>query len=162
MHDAGRGLAAVRPRNPFRRGLATSLITLISLSVAAAVGCNGHSSAQDVHESNLRLVAVLYSQYSSAHGGKSPQDSNDFRSFVQSLGPGVLERAGISGIDQLFISHRDGRPFAIKYQSKNWNLENTIAYEQTGANGVRCVASELGAVSEVPEEQFAQRLNAVK
>ena len=130
---------------------------MITLFVAAAIGCGGSGSRREPHESNLRLVAVLYRQYSSAHGGEAPRDAKDFRTYVQSLGPGVLERAGLSGMDELFVSTRDGKPFAVKYQSGNWKLENAIAYEQEGTGGTRFVVTELGGVSEITKEQFENR-----
>jgi hypothetical protein len=130
----------------------------MSLFVAAEVGCNERGSGRELHESNLRLVAVLYNQYTAAHAGDAPQDADDFRTFVRSLGPGVLERAGLSGVDELLVSVRDGKAFAIKYQSEDWPLSNAIAYEQEGANGTRFVATELGGVSEISEEQFLSRL----
>jgi hypothetical protein len=139
-----------------------SLASLISLFVAAAGGCNERGSGQDMHESNLRLVAVLYSQFSSAHGGEAPRDPDDFRKFVQSLGPEVLARGGFAGLDELLMSRRDGMPFAIKYRSENWKLENAIAYEQLGVGGTRFVATELGGVSELTNDQFEQRLSKVK
>ena len=95
------------------------LMTLMSLFVAAAIGCNEHGGGRELHESNLRLIAVLYSQYSSAHEGEAPRDAEDFRAYVQSLGPGVLERAGLSEMDELFVSTRDGKLFAVKYKRRN-------------------------------------------
>ena len=128
------------------------------LLLVAAIGCGERNSSPDLHESNLRLVAVLYSQYASAHGGEAPRDADDFRVFVQSLGSGVLERAGLSGLDELLSSRRDGEPFAVKYQSGNWTLKNVIAYEQQGAGGTRYIATDLGGVSELTEQQFQSRL----
>ncbi len=133
------------------------VLTLLSILVVVAIGCGEDSSGQKQNESNLRMVAVLYSQYLSAHGGEAPHDENDFREFVQSLGPGVLQRAGLSGMDELFVSVRDGRQFAVKYQNGNWPLDGAIAYEQVGADGTRFVATELGSVSEITEEQFRGR-----
>jgi len=105
-------------------------------------------------------MAVLYSQYVAAHDGEAPRNEEDFKAYVESLGPGVLERAGLSGMDNLFISARDGKPFAIKCLDKEWPLEGVIAYEQTGADGTRFVAAELGRVSEVTEADFQGRLKS--
>ena len=135
-----------------------TLITLMSLFVAATVGCNEGGSGLELHESNLRLVAVLYSQYSSAHAGEAPRNADDFSTFVQSLGPDVLERAGLSGVDELLVSPRDGKQYAVKYKIGNWPLDGAIAYEQVGADGTRFVATELVGVSEITEEQFLSRL----
>lgn len=133
------------------------VLTLLSMLVVVAIGCGEPISGQKPYESNLRLVAVLYSQYLSAHGGEAPHNEDDFRTFVRSLGPGVLERAGLSGLDELLVSRRDGKQFAVRYKSGNWPLDGAIAYEQLGANGTRYVATDLGGVSELTDEQFLGR-----
>jgi hypothetical protein len=127
--------------------------------VVVAIGCGEGSNGQQQSESNLRMVAVMYSQYLSAHGGEAPHDESEFRAYVDSLGPGVLHRAGLSDLDELFVSIRDGKQFAVKYQNGRWPLEGAIAYEQVGVDGRRLVATELGGVSEMTEKQFATRLN---
>jgi hypothetical protein len=153
VHDWEFGIAiARRPRWHCRLFVVTLLLLL------AAIGCGERNSSPVLRESNLRLVAVLYSQYASAHGGEAPRDADDFRDFVQSLGPGVLDRAGLAGCDELLSSRRDGQPFAVKYRSGNWTLLNVIAYEQLGAGGTRYMATDLGAVSEITEQQFQSRL----
>jgi hypothetical protein len=133
------------------------VLTLLVLYVAVVIGCGERTSGQKPNETNLRLVAVLYSQYLSAHGGEVPSDEEEFRTFVSSLGPGVLDRAGLSGLDELFVSARDGQPLVVKYRDEIWPLDGAIAYEQVGANGTRYVASELGGVSEITDEQFLSR-----
>jgi hypothetical protein len=134
------------------------LANWLLLFAVVALGCGKHNSNPRSQESNLRTVAVLYSQFISAHNGERPQDENDFRDFVQSLGPGVLERAGFSGMQEVLLSRRDGQPFAVNYKSVVWKLNHVIAYEQLGMDGTRCIASDLGAVSEISEQQFQSRL----
>jgi len=155
VHDSARGITSVRDSSRFYR---TYVLTLLLLFVAAAFGCGERSSRPKLHESNLRMVAVLYSQFVSAHGGDIPRDADEFRTFVLSLGPGVLERAGLTGLNELLSSSRDGKPFSVHYKNVDWKLEHVIAYEQEGADGMRCIASDLGAVSEITDEQFQSRL----
>jgi hypothetical protein len=155
VHESAGSITSVRGPLRFYRPYA---VTLLLLFVAVTFGCGERNSTPMFHESNLRTVAVLYSQFVSAHGGEIPRDADNFRTYVQSLGPGVLERAGLSGLDELLLSCRDGKPFAIHYTSVDWKLDHVIAYEQEGAGGTRCIASDLGAVSEITEEQFQNRL----
>jgi hypothetical protein len=155
VHESAGGITSVRGPSRFYRPY---VATLLLLFVAVAFGCGDRNSTPKLHESNLRMVAVLYSQFVSGHGGEIPRDADDFRSFIQSLGPGVLERAGLAGLDELLLSHRDGKPFVIQYKDIDWKLRHVIAYEQEGAGGTRCVASDLGAVSEITDEQFQSRL----
>jgi hypothetical protein len=131
---------------------------LLLLFVAVAFGCGERNNPPKLRESNLRVVAVLYSQFVSAHSGDIPRDADDFGTFVQSLGPGVLERAGFSGLNELLLSRRDGKPFVVHYKNVDWKIDNVIAYEQVGADGTRCIVSNLGAVSEITEQQFQRRL----
>jgi hypothetical protein len=132
------------------------------LLAGAVIGCGKQSRGEEFPESNLRLVAVMYSQYVSAHGGEAPADAADFRAYVQSLGPGVLQRAGLSSVDDLFVSRRNGKPFAIKYKRGDWKFEGAIAYEQESSDGTHYVATDLGGVSEITEAQFQKRVTAAK
>jgi hypothetical protein len=157
VHDSAGGITSVRVRRPLRF-YRPYVVTLLLLFVAVVTGCGERNSSPKLQESNLRMVAVLYSQFVSAHGGERPRDEDDFRVFVQSLGPGVLERAGLSGVNELLLSRRDGQPFAVKYKNVNWKLSHVIAYEQQGTGGTRYLASDLGAVSEITEQQFQSRL----
>jgi hypothetical protein len=139
--------------------LKTQLLMILSLLfVAAAIGCNGQGGVQAIPEPNLRLIGVLYSQYLSAHKGEAPRNAEEFRAFVQSLGPGVLERAGVSGMDELLVSVRDGEWLAVKYQDHDWLLEGAIVYEQIGRDGTRFVVTDMGGVSELSEQEFLNRL----
>ena len=154
MHDLAGGITSVRGALRFYRPYVATLL----LFVAVDFGCGERSSSPKLHESNLRVVAVLYSQFVSAHGREIPRDADEFRTFVQSLGPGILSRAGLSGLEELLLSHRDGKPFVVHYKNVEWKLNHVIAYEQEGAGGTRCIASDLGAVSEITDEQFQSRL----
>ena len=155
MHELAGGINSVGSLLFFYRA---KIVALLLLFVAVALGCGGRNNTPKLHESNLRVVAVLYSQFVSAHGREIPRDADEFRTFVQALGPGVLDRAGLSGLDELLLSRRDGKPFAVHYKSIEWKLNHVIAYEQEGADGTRCIASDLGAVSEITDEQFQSRL----
>ena len=139
-----------------------TLLMLSSLFVAAFIGCNEHGGGREFQESNLRLVAVLYSQYLAAHGGKAPPNADEFQVYVESLGPGVLQRAGVSGLDDLLVSRRDGQPFAVKYQETHWPLDGALAYERVGADGTRFIAADLGGVTEIAEAEFLSRLKEPK
>jgi len=154
VHDSGWRITSIR----LSLWHWPSIVKLLLLFVAVTLGCGERNSSSRVQESNLRVVAVLYSQFVSAHEHEIPRDAEDFKSFVQSLGPGVLERAGLSGIDELLLSNRDSKPFFIHYKNTDWKLKHVIAYEQEGAGGTRCIASDLGAVSEISDEQFQNRL----
>jgi hypothetical protein len=156
VHDSAGAIKSIERRlHRYQR----YVVTLSLLFVAVAFGCGERNSPPKMHESNLRVVAVLYSQFVSAHAGEIPRDADDFGAFVQSLGPGVLERAGFSGLNELLLSRRDGKPFAIHFKNVDWKIDHVIAHEQDGADGTRCIVSDLGAVSEITERQFQSRLN---
>lgn len=64
----------------------------------------------------------------------------------------------MSGLDELFVSPRDGQRFAVKYRDEHWPLDGAIAYEQTGVEGIRYVAANLGGVTEITGEEFLSQL----
>jgi hypothetical protein len=122
------------------------------------VGC---AKSQPAQQSNLRLISVLYGQFRASHRGDLPRDEKEFKDFIAKEHQQALSNTGVSSVDELLVSKRDGKPYAIKYQStKDWPLEGMIAYEQEGVDGSRQVANDLGGTTELNEEQF--QANAAK
>jgi hypothetical protein len=118
-------------------------------------GCRHAPPSQD---SNLHALAAIYSQYLARHGGQYPRNEKDFKTFIGSLSSGL----DAGQLDKMFISERDGKPYRIRYsEEKAWPLPNNIiAYEQEGKSDRRVVATDLGGVSELSEEEFRTRMAA--
>jgi hypothetical protein len=120
------------------------------------IGCAEKPPAE---ESDLRLLSVMYGQFRASHRGELPQDEKEFKNFIANERGHVLTNSGISNVDALFVSQRDGKPYVVKYRStKDWLLEEMVAYEQTGEDGVRQVANDMGRVMELTDEQFQARI----
>jgi hypothetical protein len=65
---------------------------LLSLLVTVAIGCRERGGSRELHESNLRLVVVLHSQYLAAHGGEAPRDADDFRESTRARTGRLMRR----------------------------------------------------------------------
>lgn len=94
---------------------------LATLVLALATGCssgdNSASALASANNSNIQRLANLYVAFQSEHDWRGPNDETEFKTFLGSIAPAKLERIGIdpNSIDALFISERDGQPFAIRY-----------------------------------------------
>jgi hypothetical protein len=121
---------------------------------ALAFGGCGESERRE-EMANLRSLSVFYSQYRAQSRGRAPADEATFRKFIESYGPAALSQAGVSTIDELFVSKRDGKPFVVKYRgNRSWPLREAVAYESEGVDGIRYFATLVGGVDEIPEEEF--------
>jgi hypothetical protein len=119
----------------------------------------GCAEEQPAEQSDLRLLSVMYGQFRSSHRGELPQDEKQFKSFIANERAQALANSGISSVDALFVSHRDGKPYVVKYRNtKDWPLQEIVAYEQEGEDGVRQAANDMGGVSELTGEQFQARI----
>jgi hypothetical protein len=136
--------------------LARRLIVLASLSILAVVGCSGgNAEATRKQVSHVRAVAALYFRAHSALG-KNPENEQEFKNAV-SHGKMDLDVLGVSSVDELFISDRDGQPLVIVYgQQPKGVAPGVIAYEQTGKDGVRLVGTSNGQVIEADAARFAE------
>lgn len=96
-------------------------ICIGALLAVFATGCNSGnnpaSALADANKSNLQRLANLYLAFQSEHDWRGPTDETEFKTFLRSIDPAKLERIGIdpNNLDAIFISERDGQPFAIRY-----------------------------------------------
>ncbi len=109
-------------------------------------------------------------QFSSQHQGKGPADETQFKAFIEKLSESQRKSFNIKDVNTLFVSGRDGKPYVILYGGKKNAAPSpkgpsgaqVIGYEQVGSGGRRYVASALGAVEEVDEATFKQRVPNAK
>lgn len=134
---------------------------LIGLIVVATSGCGGGAAKQKAVEenaSNLKPLAVLYGRFCQQHRGKGPANEEEFKKFVQAFSADELKTIGATSADDVFVSARDKQPFQIRYGLQMAGAAEVIAWEQTGADGRRMIGNSLGAVEEVDEATFQQRV----
>lgn len=129
--------------------------TLAAISLALS-GCGGGTPAAGHNEvSHLRAITALYFRAASSLG-HNPTSEAEFKQAIADAKPdlGVL---GVNGIDELFVSERDGKPIVVRYGPDSGRAgRGVVAYEQEGVNGVRLVGSASGQIQEADATQFAQ------
>jgi hypothetical protein len=139
--------------------------------VVATVGCGGgQRQSQQREESGLKTLAILYMQFSSQHRGNAPASEAEFKKFIQGLPESQRTSLGATDVEKLFVSARDGKPYVIVYGAKTRAAPGSkgpggalvVGYEQVGSGGRRYVASALGAVEELDEAAFKQRVPDAK
>ncbi len=108
----------------------------------------------------------LWSMLSRQHG-KVPDVSGTFwdieeavREYVEAQDSSLVKK--VSGVDQMFISERDQKPYVVFYGKDVQKANGVVAYEQEGVGGKRFVADSLGVVDEFDEEQFRKRVPGAK
>jgi hypothetical protein len=139
-----------------RFALATVGVLLVTLA-----GCSSPAARQtyDVETSHLRSLLSLRTQALSQ--GQLPKSEVDFKRYINSLDAAMLDRiktvSGVSTIDELFVSERDGKPYVIFYGERPAGVaRDLVGYEQIGVDGKRYVGFGLGVVEEVDEQRFAE------
>ncbi len=123
-------------------------------------GCYRKTSPEAISSSvQFRLLGRMYGEYLADHNGLAPPDEERFTKFLTSR-KDRLATAGISQVEDLLVSPRDGQPLVVLYGKQSapegpgglpW-----AAYEQTGLAGRRCVIGARGTVEEMDKEHFAQ------
>lgn len=141
-------------------------VVLASISVAflAAILPFGCAASREVPqapaEAHLKALAVFYGRYVAQNRGQSPKDEQALKAFIQSLPEADRASLKTENVDSIFTSPRDGQPYVVRYGvplgMPGPQGAPVIAHEQTGAGGERYVATSLGDVRLVDDEQFQQ------
>lgn len=137
----------------------SALVCLAWLSFA--VGCGGASvDGGGRAEAVLTEVVKAYAAQVRSNRYQPPANEEEFKAALQKSGDGILKRAGVKTVDQLFISPRDSQPFVISYGKDARRLleRGIVAYERTGTSGRRLVGFDLGYVEDVDEQTFKRLL----
>ena len=125
------------------------------VAATSLVGCGGYGSAAAKNVPHLRVVTALYFQANSKLG-KNPSNEEEFKQAITSANVD-WSTLGVSGVDEILISDRDGKPLVIVYgpppQGRPFSV---VAYEQEGLNGVRLVGTSDGQVQAADAAKFAQ------
>jgi hypothetical protein len=126
---------------------------LHALAALVLVGCAVEGPATETGTHRVRVLTGIYNKVS-RDLGRPPKDEQEFKDKVNSAGlsPKSLK---VSSIEELFVSERDGQPFAIVYGSTPKGSD-VVVYEQTGVDGKRLVGHRIGMVEEVDEAKFQE------
>jgi hypothetical protein len=135
--------------------LRVRLVLVLAVVATLLVGCGGSGAAAAKSVPHLRVVTALYFQANSKLG-KNPASVEEFKQAIEAANVdwGTL---GVSGVDELLVSDRDGKPLVVVYgpppQGRPFSV---VVYEQEGLNGVRLVGTSDGQVQEADAAKFAQ------
>jgi hypothetical protein len=132
-------------------------IGILLVAIVAGCGSPGTNQSSDPSSSHLRWLLALRTQAISQ--GQAPKNEEEFKRFINSLDAAALDRvkaaSGISNIEELFISERDGQSYVIFYGEPPAGVAaDVVAYEQKGVDGKRFIGYGLGVVGEVDEQRF--------
>ena len=133
----------------------------VALMLILLAGCGGSQSSGSTGESrHVRLLVGLY-KMAARERGRPLTNDQDFKDYVNSRGPEWFKEVGVSDVDELFTSERDGQPIVVVYGERPAGMaKDVIAYEQTGVDGKRMVGFDLGNVEEVDETRFRELVPA--
>jgi hypothetical protein len=142
------------PAAVWQRPIVVGLVALLLIS-----GCSSRNAKESTNRANSRLNWLLRVRNQAMSRGQVPKSEEEFKRYLNSLDAATQDRikkgAGVSNVEELFISERDGEPYAIFYgQPPAGVAKDLIAYERTGVDGVRFVGYGLGAVAEADEQKF--------
>jgi hypothetical protein len=146
-------------------GIVRRLLRLLVCScLALGLGCSSQGTGADAapDTSRIKELAALYSSYMELHGRRPPASEAEFKEFVAKDGAPLLKEAGVSAVDDLFVSPRDNQPYVVHYgQDAAKRLDRgPVIYERNGVNGRRLVGHRLGYVNEVDETEFRELVPA--
>lgn len=120
--------------------------------VIALTGCNGDDASSDAH-SHIRVLTRFYTRVS-MDLGRPPKDEAEFKEKIKAINAD-LNAVGVSSVDELFVSERDGQPLVVDYGDFPKG-SSVVIYEQTGVDGKRMVGQRIGSVEEVDDARFKE------
>jgi hypothetical protein len=142
------------------RKLVAVLLVACSLS-----GCHRKASGPIAQEqTNLSWLGSKYAMYVSEQGGHAPKTVDDLRKYVEATTtPEQLTRLQVAKAGDLFISPRDGKPFAMisydKFPPPAADQPMPIVlYETVGQNGRRSIAFLGGGTKTLEESELQKKL----
>jgi|tagenome__1003787_1003787.scaffolds.fasta_scaffold19977232_1 hypothetical protein len=131
---------------------------LVILCLSLVIGCRSKQTSEvgGTGDEPLATLTRLYVASMNANGGQAPANEAEFKKFVAASGDRELQAAGVSSVDELFVSPRDNQPYVIPYGSDAARLigRGVVAYERRGKDGHRFVGYRLGFVNEIDDAEF--------
>jgi hypothetical protein len=106
-----------------------------------------------------RRVSAIVTMHNSMERatGRLPPNEQEFKKFITEKGSQMMERAGVTSVDELFVSDRDGQPLVVTYGKYPAGMTSKIVvYEKNGAEGKRFVGYNVGAVELVDDARFSE------
>lgn len=117
-------------------------VTTLAL-VTSFCGCSGENELAGIYSDNIRKVHQCYLMYMEEHGYRGPKDEEELKTYLKTDPTAIFLTKRIDltpeGVDDIFISERDGEPFVIRY-GLNGIADHAIVFEAVGVDGTRLIA----------------------
>jgi hypothetical protein len=139
---------------------------VVLLGAIILAGCSHKTGPIAQEQTNLAWLGSMYRQYIGENKGRAPKSVDELQKFVEKVTTAEqLTRLKVANAKELFVSPRDGKPFAMVSYSK---MPTTVAgapppivlYEAQGQNGQRGVAFLGGGTKSVDESDLQKMLPA--
>jgi hypothetical protein len=146
----------------------TSVAVHTQRSIAAALllvitGCGSQAVAPTATEGRRIGAIVTTHNMMERATGRLPPNEQEFKKFITEKGSQMMDRAAVTGVDELFVSDRDGQPLVVTYGKYPPEMAaKIVVYEKSGADGKRFVGYNSGAVELVDDARFSELVSASK
>lgn len=129
---------------------ATTLVSLLIVS-----GCGDQELEPSATEGRRVGAIVATHNMMERATGRLPPNEQEFKEFITANGSQMLERSGVTAVEELFVSDRDGQPLVVTYGKYPAGMNaKIVVYEKNGAGGKRFVGYNSGAVELVDDARF--------
>jgi hypothetical protein len=128
------------------------------------IGCSSHQTRSDAapDDSHIKPLTMLYVSYMNRSAGRRPANQQEFKNYIAKRGEPLLNSAGISSVEDLFVSPRDNEPYVVLYGNEDSQLisSGVVMHERSGVGGRRLVGYRMGYVNEVDDAEFRKLVPA--
>lgn len=131
------------------------------VAILSGIGCRTAEPPPALRPqyTSMKPLGVLYGKFLARSGGHPPKSEEQFRQFLATYGEKRLAALGVTDVDPLFLSPRDGQPLVVFYGKlgpPGPAGQPYVAYEQSAIDGQRYVASAVGSVAVMDDQRFNQ------
>lgn len=135
-------------------------IGLCGSALLVLAGCGGSAPAGS-QKSHVKGLSALYVK-AAFDLSRNPANEQEFKAALAKA-PINLDPLGVSSIDELFTSDRDGQPLVVLYGPTPKGVDpGVVAYEQEGVDGKRLVGFRAAGVEEADEARLKQLVPTAK
>jgi hypothetical protein len=123
--------------------------TILIVAASFLLGCNTEAPSVEA-ASRLQILTGQYMKFTYGNRGRAPKDEAEFKQYLQKREQLICNAAGITTLDELFVSERDGQPLKIYYGDKVKKIDGieVVAHEAQGVDG-RVMVGQKSGVSEL-------------
>ena len=139
----------------------------VALMVACILpSCRGQVEGVSQVHTSLGWLGSMYAMYAAQNQGSTPKTMDDLRKFVEKKTTAEqLARLKVANVGELFVSSRDGKPFAVVAYATlpapaAGQPPPVVLYESVGQGGRRAIAYLGGATDTIDETQLPKLLPA--